>query len=469
MARILFFCAKIALLVALVYWLAERPGDVSIEWMGYRLDTSVGLLVFAVALFALLVAALYRLWRFIARAPRDLTHSIQASRRKRGYKALTQGMVAVAAGEPEEATRQARRAGTLLDEPPLTMLLSAQAAQLTGDAAAAKRYFGSMLENPETRFLGLRGLLTQALRDGDETAALEYARQAHALRPRTPWVLTSLFDLSQRCGDLETAEHALREAARIKALPPDEAARKRAVVLLERALGARGRGDKGAMKLVREAHRLAPGLTPASVMLAELLIEAGQGRKAARVLEAAWAAGAHPDLARLYLEARPSDDSIERLKRLGKLVESRPADSQSHLALARAALDAKLWGEARRHLKDAAGPGGLDGNPSETVCRLMAELEEAEHGDTQAGRAWLARAAGAPRDPGWVCRSCGAVAEAWSARCGACGTFDGLTWQRPPRVQTAALEAGPALPAVPASEQPQLAGPEATHLPAETD
>ncbi len=186
MARVLLFCAKIALLVALVYWLAERPGDVSIEWMGYRLDTSVGLLVFAVALVALLVATLYHLWRFIVRAPRDLTRSVQTSRRRRGYKALTQGMVAVAAGEPEEATRQARRAGALLDEPPLTMLLSAQAAQLTGDAAAAKRYFGSMLENPEPRFLGLRGLLTQALRDGDETAALEYARQARALRPRTP-------------------------------------------------------------------------------------------------------------------------------------------------------------------------------------------------------------------------------------------------------------------------------------------
>ena len=276
-------------------------------------------------------------------------------------------------------------------------------------------------------------------------------------------MLTSLFDLSQRCGDLEAAEGALREAARIKALSPDEAARKRAVVLLERALGARGRGDKGAMKLVREAHRLAPGLTPASVMLAELLIEAGQGRKAASVMEAAWTAGAHPDLARLYLEARPADERIERLKRLGKLVESRPADSESHLALARAALDAKLWGETRRHLNAAAGPGGLDGSPSEAVCRLMAELEEAERDDAQAGRAWLARAAGAPRDRGWVCHSCGAVAEAWNS---ALRRLWNLRW-----AHLAAPAAGPDggrsrpdphCPAVPASGQPQLAGPEAT-------
>jgi hypothetical protein len=42
-------------------------------------------------------------------------------------------MVAVAAGDAAEAGRQAKRADALLGDPPLTMLLSAQAAQLNGD------------------------------------------------------------------------------------------------------------------------------------------------------------------------------------------------------------------------------------------------------------------------------------------------------------------------------------------------
>jgi len=444
MIRIALFCLKVGVVVAFAYWLAERPGDVSVEWLGYRVDTTVGILLLAVAVVAGLAALVYRFWRFLYRSPREIGRRVQTGRRRRGYKALTQGMVAVAAGEPDEAARWARKADTLLDEPPLTMLLSAQAAQLNGDEAAAKRYFTAMLENPETRFLGLRGLLNQALRAGDQAAALGYVRQAHAMRPRTPWVLTSLFDLSERHGDLDTAERALHDAARIKALPAPEAGRRRAVLLLERAMAARAAGDPGALKQARAARRLAPDLAAAGALEAELLIAAGKGRNAARVLEETWARAPQPDLARLYLEALPAADGLARLKRLGKLTAGNAAHPESHLALARAALDAKLWGEARRHLAAAAGPGGLDGSPGDSVCRLMATLEEAEHDDTAAARAWLDRAAAAPADPGWVCRACGAVAAAWSARCGACESFDGLRWQQPPRVAPAVIGAAAA-------------------------
>ncbi len=470
MGRVLLFCLKAAALIGLAFWLAMRPGEVSIEWLGYRLNTSVGILILAVAVLAAAAALMYRFWRFLLHAPRDLTQRARAGKRQRGYQALTQGMVAVAAGEREEAARWARKADTLLDEPPLTMLLSAQAAQLTGDEAAARRYFTSMLDNEETKFLGLRGLLTQALREGDETRALDLARQAHALRPRTPWVLHSLFDLSQRCGDLETAERALKESVRAKALPRPEAERKHAVLLLERALSARREGEAGAagdgaagdgvaLDLAREARKLAPELIAASALFAELLIEADDKRKAARAIEEAWAVAPHPELARLYLLARPNQDSIERLKILGKLAERNRSHPETHLARARAALEARLWGEARRHLEAAAGPGGLEGDPRESVCRLMAELEEEERADAEAARAWLSRAAGAARDPGWVCASCGALAEAWSARCGKCRTFDALAWTAPPQVAPTvaptAIEAAAEAAGVPALAAPK--------------
>ncbi len=453
MIRVLWFALKLTALVAIAYWLAERPGEVSVDWLGYRIETSAGILLAAVVLIAGLSAFSYRAWRFLRRAPRGMGQSLQASKRKRGYKALTQGMVAVAAGEADEAAQHARRADALLEEPPLTMLLSAQAAQLNGDEEAAKRYFTAMMEDPETRFLGLRGLLTQALREGEMQQALDYVRQAHAIRPRTPWVLTSLFDLSERCGDLDTAERTLLQAAKAKTLPAPEAARKRAVIILERAQAARLKGDdSAALSHAREANKLAPGLIPGAALLAELQIAAGQKRKAAKVLERAWAAGPHPELAALYLETQniapqaggesTGKDGIERLKRLSHLTGKRPDHPESHLVLARAALEARLWGEARRHIKAAAGPDGLEGAPSDSVCRLMAELEEQENGDTALGREWLTRSAGAPKDPAWVCASCGAVSAVWSARCGACESFDSLAWRTPPQVAPALTHDG---------------------------
>ena len=479
MGRVLLFGVKFAVVVAIAAWLAGWPGRVTAELPGYRLDlgftvlewpdqyldASVGVLVLALLGFAILAALAYRFWRFLWRAPRDLNLSVKAGRRQRGYRALTQGMVAVAAGEREEAARWARKAGALLDEPPLTMLLSAQAAQLSGDEAAATRYFTAMLDNEETRFLGLRGLLTQALREGESARALELAREAHGMRPRTPWVLQSLFDLTERGGDLEAAERALRESQRAKALPKAEAERKRAVVLVERALAARSADTATATGHARAAHKLAPGLFPAAALLAELLLGSGAARKASKVLEDAWARAPHPDLARLYLEARPSDDSLERLKTQGKLVARNPAHGESHLARGRAALEARLWGEARRHFEAAAGPDGLDGDPREAVCRLMAELEESERGDLEAARAWLARAAAAPPDPAWVCGTCGASATSWSPRCGNCESFDALAWTAPPQV-AALPEPAPDLtpdltPPGPAPETPALAAPKA--------
>jgi HemY protein len=474
MGRVLLFGLKFAVVLVIAAWLAEWPGRVTAELPGYRLDlgfavlewpdlyldTSVGVLVLALVGLAISAALAYRFWRFLRRAPRDLNLSVRAGRRRRGYQALTQGMVAVAAGEREEAERWARKAGALLDEPPLTMLLSAQAAQLSGDEAAARRYFTAMLDSDETRFLGLRGLLTQALREGEQGRALELVREAHGLRPRTPWVLQSLFDLTERGGDLEAAESALRESLRAKALPKAETTRMRAVVLLERALAARRAGDSAATTVAtghaREAHKLAPDLIPASALFAELLLDGGEARKAAKAIEEAWARAPHPDLAALYLRARPNDDSLERLKTLGKLVARNPAHAESHLARGRAALQARLWGEARRHLEAAAGPGGLDGNPREAVCRLMAELEESERADIEAARAWLARAATAPPDPAWVCGSCGASAASWRPRCGKCESFDTLAWTAPPHVAAAPEIAAPAR----ETELPALAAPE---------
>ena len=448
MLRTLLFIAKLAALVIVAVWLAYQPSRVSIDVSGYRIETSVGILIFAVFMITLTSVVIYRYWRLLAGAPGGIGRIFREGRRRRGYKALTQGMVAVAAGDPDEAQRWARKAEVLMDEPPLTLLLSAQAAQLAGDDQAAKRYFEAMLEREETRFMGLRGCLMQALRAGDQAAALDYARQAQAMRPKTPWVLTAMIELSEQGGDLTAAESAVRQAVRHKALAAPEGERKRAVIALERAIAARAAGDgDGALKLARQALKLVPALVPATALAAELLIAGGRRNEAVRLLQRAWPAQPHPDLARLYKSLHDEGDALALVSVMGKLAAGAPDHAESRLMLAEAALEAQLWGEARRHLSQAAGD-----NPGERVCRLMARLEEAEHGDAQKARAWLLRAGQAPRDPAWVCDTCGAQAQRWSAHCGACKSFDGLTWRRPVQV---APDASPgAFPGAPAEAPP---------------
>ena len=101
------------------------------------------------------------------------------------------------------------RPSSFWPSPRSRLLLSAQAAQLNGDRDGAKRAFNAMLEDDQMAFLGLRGLIGQSLRDGDQAKALDYAERAFALRPQTPWVVHSLFDMQAQVGQWKAAQETL--------------------------------------------------------------------------------------------------------------------------------------------------------------------------------------------------------------------------------------------------------------------
>lgn len=427
----------LGLVVAASIWFSDRPGAVSIEWQGWLIEMSVGRFALATAIVIAAAIVVIGVFRLIGRTPGRIRDSLRASRRERGYRALTQGMVAVAAGDPDEANRHARRADVLLEEPPLTMLLSAQAAQLNGDEDAAARYFNNMLDRPETAFLGVRGLLIQAQKAGDRSAALNYAERAYQLQPKTPWVLNTMFGLQIQDGRWRAALATLEEAVKRRAVPADAARNRRATVLMGCSAEAEAGGNLAeALRFAKRANSLAPGFLSGVLRTAELMVRTGKIRRATRMIHTAWTDNPHPDLARLYgeVDARSVDDELKRVKLFERLLSFNPDHTESHIALARAALAAELWGEARNHLEKAAGD-----EPSARVCRMMANLEERSGGDAEAIHGWLLRASTAPPDAAWVCSDCGAAWESWSPTCGECSALGTLSWEPPARARTVGL------------------------------
>ena len=422
-----FALAAVAMLGAV--WLAERPGTVTAEWHGWRLDSSVGLLLVVVLGLVLLGVAGWWLYRWIVGAPFALLEGWGESRKKRGFRALTQGLAAVAAGDGTEAQKQARKAEQLLNEPSLTLLLSAQAAQLAGDRDGARQAFTAMLEDEQMSFLGLRGLIVQALREGDQGMALAYAERAFKLRPQTPWVVHALFDMQAQSGQWRNAQETLETGVRRKVVTQDKGRALRALLLVERSheVERDGQGKAGdALALAREAFGLAPERIVTTRRLAELQVKAGDLRRAQKTLERGWAVAPHPDLARLYVEASRETEALKKIGALRRLVAGNEDDLESHLALAQAYLEAGLWGEAKRHLEIAGGP-----HPATRVCRLMAEAEERAGADPARVHDWLAKAASAPADRAWRCSACAAQHEAWRSVCESCGAFGTLQWRAP--------------------------------------
>jgi HemY protein len=450
MARLVAAFVAIGLLALAAAWLADRPGAVALDWQGFRIETTLAVAVIAVAALMLAAVVAYRIWHWIVLGSLGLRAARDGRQRRRGQLALTQGMVAVAAGDAAAALRFARQAETQLDDLPLTMLLSAQAAQLNGDDMAAKRYFASMLERPEMEFLGLRGLMVQATRAGNDETALTIARRAYRLRPATPWVLSALFDLETRAAHWLEAGRVVDHAVKHRVFNAEEGRRRMAITLYQRARRAQSDGKPGeAAKLDIESHGLGGDFVPAAVEAAKALLAQGKRRRAVAMVEQAWARAPHPALAELHAATFDAEPPARRLQRAEKLASLRPDDAASRQHLAAAAIVAERWALAREQLAPLADRDDADA----AVCRLMAALEEAERGPAYA-RTWLERIAAAPPALQWVCRSCERGFAAWSVHCHHCAAFDSLTWRHPDPHATVPLPAVAPLDAIRSAAAP---------------
>ena len=434
MIRLLTFLFVLALAAAGFAWIADRPGEVSVVWLGQRYETSVAVALLGVLLAAIAFTIFWGLLRFVLRIPSLMSIAARARRRNKGYEALSRGMVAAGAGDSALALRAARAAEKHLGEDALTLLLRAQATQLAGDRAGTERAFARMVDLPETRVLGLRGLHVEALRRGDANSAHHYAEQAQRIAPVT-WAGQALLDHHCAGQDWPRALGALEAHLAQRSIDKPTARRQRAVLQTAIALDLPPREAAEALRLSKEAAELAPDLVPAAALAARLLSARRDLRKAARLIEASWKVQPHPDLAQAYLDLRPGDSTRDRLARARTLARFAPDDPESALCVAQAAMEARDFALARTTLQPLIESGT---RPTVRMCLLMAELEELDGGAEGQVREWFARASRAPRDKAWVAD--GVACDAWAPVSPISGKLDAFRWQAPAERLSAPVE-----------------------------
>jgi HemY protein len=447
MVRVLIFTLCVLAAAAGLAWFADRPGTVTVQWLGYQIETSA--FVGAIAVVALVVAliAIWALVRYLFTRPAAIGAHVRERRQQHGYEALSRGLLAIGVGDRTQAQRYAGIAGRNLPRDPLTALLRAQTAQLKGDKAAARRAFEAMLDRPETELLGLRGLFLEAQRSDDEERARTFAEQAVKRDPKLAWGVNALFDLQARAGDFDGALDTLAIARDNGHVNSNVALRRRAVLLTAEAREAEASDPDKSLNLASEALRLAPSLAPAAEIAARILASKGESRQASRVIVKTWKLSPHPDLALVYAYAKAGDSPRERLKRVKYLASLTPDDIEGPIAVANAAIDAQDWEEARSVLAPY-----LDGRPPARICMLMARIEAGELGDKGREREWLARALRAPRDRAWIAD--GYVSDRWLPISPVTGAVDGFEWKAP----VDAIGRGDDTPVIEERPQPEAEG-----------
>jgi HemY protein len=425
MFRALFYILLVAGLALVFAWFAENPGQLTIDWPGYQID--VTLFGFTVAI--LIVGGLtFLLFSFIGRVlvgPKRLRRFMKKRRREKGLTALRRGIFAVGAGDEATAARYSVEARRALRNEPLTMLLDAQAAQLSGDHRAAQRLFEAMSENPETRLLGLRGLFLEASREKQMVAAEQYAARAIQLNPALQWPVHALFDMQCRTRNWQSALETLSIARTHRHIDRPTHDRRKAVLLTAQAYDLENSEAARALDLALEAHRIEPRLVPAAVIAGRILSSQGNASRAARVLAKTWQYNPHPELAVGYAYARPGDAPRDRLNRIKSLIVLNPDETEARVALASTATDAQDWEEAREALEPL-----LETGATARVCALMARIEGGQNRDAGRVREWLARAVRAPRDAVWMAD--GVIFSQWEPISPVSGTLDAFEWRVPP-------------------------------------
>lgn len=421
---VLFLLGVLAAAIGLS-WLAENPGTITVDWLGYRAEPTVFQAVVGLILLILTAMFVWTLLRQIWQSPAAAGRFLARRRQKRGLDALSSGMIAIGAGDRASATRYAVQARKALPNEPLTQLLRAQAAQLTGDRATARRIFEAMLASPDTEQLGLRGLYLEAGREGEAEAQRQFAERAIKLNPKLAWPAEALFDL--QCKEARWAEAlvTLATAKRHGHIDKTVADRRRAVLLTAQAQALEDKSADKALALALEAHGLASDLIPAAAIAARLYAARGNTGKVAKIVQKTWVKAAHPDLATAYAFARIGDSPRDRLDRVKQLAALNLHSPESAIAVAAAALEARQPDVARHALLPL-----LDGRVTRRVALLMARIEsEDSGGDKGRAREWLARAVHAERDPVWTAD--GVVLEQWAPVSPVTGALDAVTWRVP--------------------------------------
>lgn len=429
------FFIKIAVLCVAAIWLITLEGQVNIDLLDYKIGMQTGVFFFLLAGLVLLFILLLKIISAIFNAPKNIVKIYEADQRKRSFRALTRGLVAVAAGDAKRATQYSKQTKHLWsDLKGLPLLLEAQAAKLRGEDGLAQNRFERLLKDKDSAFLGVRGLLKSALDEGDIERALDFARQAEKQHPKKSWIVKIVYELEIK-NRLWT--DALRTNHKLQKIDKDNFPRlqkDRVAIYLHHHDKALREGDhKRARSEVETAYKLDPTFIPSVTRYCDFLIQDKKHRKCAAVIEKAWKVNTHPDMAKIWSRMapvskgkNPNKDHDVIMGWYEKLIAFKPDSAEGQMAAANAAMDMEYWGEAKAYLMVAEKL-----YPAARVYRMQAIVEQnSTHNDDSIHRL-MERAANALPDKRWVCQETGIIFEEWRAIAKPHGQFNSIAWDIP--------------------------------------
>ena len=398
-------------------WLADNPGEFSLRWLGYEIETSVYFIALAALVFAVLVWAVLSLIAAGARLPSEMARNNAARRQQKGLDALTEAFIALGEQNPQAAQRHVQRATSLLPDSSLPHLLQAQLYRQADNSTALRNEFTALQSHAKTRALALKGLVEEARARGAMDEALAQAQELQRNTPRSATALVTLADLLSYHHRTEEAVQLLQRSRWSRIMPARRLKHLMAVVYAEGALHLLSQGkEEAAGSYLRKAVARAPELTAASLLLAQQHYKNKDSSAAEKILVRAWKHQPHEATLALMLQNNADLDAELLALKLENLARQNGEAVESTLAFSEAALRRRQPEKARQILQDA-----LERRPQPSLFQALDALDN--------GLVQEANPLDVPSS--WNCLQCATLLPAWQAHCPVCRYFDTVQWKTP--------------------------------------
>ena len=425
MTRLVLILLTITLFSLGVAWIADEPGRVVIDWNNYHIESSLLVLIAAIAIGALWCMLIYYVLFLFFRSPRSWLRSRLAKRQSLGLEALTSAFAAIAVQDVRSAQKHIRKARQHLPHQPLTLMLASQVARLEGNESKSRLYLEQMLKSESTEFMAMRGLIESARRGQDDDAAIVQAEKAIQVKPGAPWLCTTLAGLYIRKGRTQEALKLLDTAVRKRAITRKTQRTLIAAALYEYAkpLCAQQRFDV-AVPALKDSLKCRPDFAPATALLADAHMQQDEPARALKAIASAWKTGPHPMLSQALLKLMNAEQTRKAAHRAGiRMARQHAEHRESRYLLAAMALKNGDTDSARNETEFLV-------HDRETVraCGAMAEVETAAGHTSEASR-WLERSRTALADNGYECEQCHHLTDTWQLSCPQCASVATLEWK----------------------------------------
>ncbi|TFH21784.1 MAG: DUF1049 domain-containing protein [Myxococcales bacterium] len=412
-AAIIVFVALVATVALLVHWNAQETSFRLTPDIAFTLP--LGILMIAAAIAGAVVMFVLALMREGRHALRDWSVNRELRLAERNATQITEARSLILAGEYKRARSLLKKATQKRAMEISDVIDFAETYLLDHSAIQARKVLEEGQKDFGNEPLLLFALARACRATGDTPAALSALERAVSVYPTSMSMLTMLRDL---LFETDSWTRAGEIQSRIVELNPDDASEQNWL------LGARYEASNSADEAARgtalkELTNDAPEFLPVTIDRARMLTEAGDWRRAYKLLEKALRRRPRGAVLDSIESIVPPEESVRVARLYSKLVASHPDSSALRLRAAHYLMEHGRVEEAAGVLsamsENGHGPRAL---------ALLGEIHDSRDDTALAHSSYQqALSAGQHWAQPYVCEVCAATEDVWQARCHTCGAW----------------------------------------------